>query len=81
MKKILSFLAGLAALIGSVLYFFRSKPKNDQFSPVDRKLEEQANKLKDEVNALEKVKNKPVEDKSLEDEIKYWEEQNKGKLQ
>ena len=82
MKKILSYLAGAIALIGSILLFFRSKPKSSTaIDAIDSKLEKQANTLKQEIKQLEHNKDKSVEDKSLEDEIKYWEEQNKGKLQ
>lgn len=81
MKKLFGYLTAAITLIGSILFFFRSKPKSDAIGAIDAKLEKDANKLKQEIKQLEHDKGKAVENKTLEDEIKYWEEQNKGKLQ
>lgn len=81
MKAFLSgLLAAIAAAFGIFTLFFRKPSAKPTFNTTA--LDNQAEALKSDIDKLSKERdNLKVEDKSLEDEIKYWEEQNKGKLQ
>jgi len=85
MEKLKSIFTGIfAVLVGAVtlfLLFFRKKPEQGYSNPLGDKLDKQAESLKNEIAKLGEDRKKPLEDKSLEDEIKYWEQQNKDKLQ
>lgn len=79
MKK---FFAGLAAAvaggIGLFLLFFRKSPKAPDISLPTKELDKKSDQLKSEVDKLSKKReNLKVEDKTLEEEVKYWENQKK----
>lgn len=80
-----SFFAGLfAALAGAItlaLLFFKKSPSAPVVNPELKVLDDKALVIQKEVDSIQKqVDNLKVEDKSLEDELKYWTKEKDDKL-
>jgi hypothetical protein len=76
-----SFFAGLfAAVVGAVtliVLFFRKGGASFPVSVKGQELDKKAEAVKAEIKILETNLGKPVEDKSLESELDYWNKEKK----
>lgn len=76
-----SFFAGLfAAVVGAVtliLLFFKKGGASFPISVKGVEIEKKVDAIKAEVKALDEKIGKPVEDKSLESELEYWNKEKK----
>jgi hypothetical protein len=76
-----SFFAGLfAAVVGAVtliILFFRKGGASFPVSVKGQELDKKADELKSEVKALDEKIGKPVEDRTLESELDYWNKEKK----
>jgi hypothetical protein len=76
-----SFFAGLfAAVVGAItliLLFFRKGGASFPISVKGVELEKKADSLKVEIKTLDEKIGKSVDEKSLEDELEYWNKEKK----
>jgi len=76
-----SFITGIAAAIigaiGFIFLFFRKGGASVEFTSKSAALDKKADEVKAEVKALDEKIGKPVEDKTLESELDYWNKEKK----